>query len=535
MSNVPRQVLAVVLCGAFLLFASGCASSLAVRGDAPSDEPAQTKERVPLIPEAYHYFTTGNYLASTGDDSGAVIQYRRALTYDPASRAIRLALAQAYAREGRYDEAAITAESIRPRDSEVLSFLAQVYARMRSQARRQAVYEEWATVEPDNVQVWQFLANVYRIAGDTVQQMAALERVAELRPDPAVYETLGFLKLQTGQTEEAESWFRRAVVSDSSQKATRVMLGLAQIWSERDEPDSALVYYRHAVELNYYNTELRRRFFYYLLQQELAEEALAEARQILKLSPDEPDVLYRIAILEYDAEQLDSAEVHLTDWITRYGDDALGRFLLGRIAQERGDTATAEAQYLQSIHLADSLVEGYLALGFLYNQQGMHDSAVSLYGTALNHRPDHAGLLFGLGAALEQGDRFDEAVTTFERLIALEPEHAPALNYLGYMWADRGLRLAEALDLIKRAVDIQPDNGAYLDSYAWVLYRLGRARDAERQIREALNYIDEDAVVFEHYGDILADLGRRDEAQENWQRALDLDPDNETLKEKLKR
>ena len=364
MSNVPRQVLAVVLCGAFLLFASGCASSLAVRGDAPSDEPAQTKERVPLIPEAYHYFTTGNYLASAGDDSGAVIQYRRALTYDPGSRAIRLALAQAYAREGRYDEAAITAESIRPRDSEVLSFLAQVYARMRSQARRQAVYEEWATVEPDNVQVWQFLANAYRIAGDTVQQMAALERVAELRPDPAVYETLGFLKLQTGQTEEAESWFRRAVVSDSSQKATRVMLGLAQIWSERDEPDSALVYYRHAVELNYYNTELRRRFFYYLLQQGLAEEALAEARQILKLSPDEPDVLYRIAILEYDAEQLDSAEVHLTDWITRYGDDALGRFLLGRIAQERGDTATAEAQYLQSIHLADSLVEGSLALGF---------------------------------------------------------------------------------------------------------------------------------------------------------------------------
>ena len=103
------------------------------------------------------------------------------------------------------------------------------------------------------------------------------------------------------------------------------------------------------------------------------------------------------------------------------------------------------------------------------------------------------------------------------------------------MWADRGTRLKDALKMIERALEIQPNNGAYLDSYAWVLFRMGRTIAAARKLEEALNYIQEDAIVFEHYGDILAGLGRAKEAILNWERALIIDPDNIQLKVKLKR
>jgi tetratricopeptide (TPR) repeat protein len=490
-------------------------------------------ERVPLIPEAYHYYTAGNYLAAAGNDSAAIIQYRRALTYDPGSRQIRLALAYAYARSGRFEDAAIRAESIRPRDEEVLGFLADVYLRLRNFQRRLAIFEEWSRLDSTNVGVWRLLSQTYRATNDTLKQIAVLEMLARLQPDPVTYEQLGFLRLETGSRDSAEIWFHRAADADSSQKATRVMLGLAQIWTDREDADSAYSYYRRAVELNYYNTELRKRFFYFVLQQGRTDEAIEHARLILQLSPDEPDVLYRLGLLEYDAQQPDSAEARFTQWITQHGDDGLARYLLGRIAMERGDSTTAEAQYMESILLADTLVEAYVSLAYIYSQREQFDTAIAVYDRGLAVTEDHPSLLFGLAAALERKGEFDRSVATFEHLLALEPNHAPALNYLGYMWADQGIRLGEALALIERAVELQPENGAYLDSYAWVLYRLGRLRDAEAKLRQALDYIQDDAVVFQHYGDILADLGRMDEAIANWRRALDLDPDNAELKEKL--
>jgi tetratricopeptide (TPR) repeat protein len=513
----------------------GCAATGSVRATDSAPEEQTPAPREQLIPEAFHYYTTGNFMSSAGNDSAAVVQYRRALTYDPGSRHIRLSLARSYARLGRYEEAAITAESVRPRDPEVLELLAELYVRMRNYSRRLSVYEEWAALDSNNVAVWQFLANTYRSSNDTTGQLRALTRLAVLQPEPVVYEQMGFLELATGDVASAEQWFQKVVTVDSSQRATRVYLGLAQIWSDRDQADSAFTYYHRAVELNYYNTELRKRFFFFLLQQNRREEALEQGRIILGLASQEPDVLYRVAVLEFDAGEVDSAEVHLTRWIADYGDDGLGRFLLGRMAMEKGDTATAEAQFVQSMLLADSLVEPYLSLAFLYSRAQLHDSAQAIYRLGLTRLPDHPDLLFGYGASLEQQGEYDLAVTQFEHLLANEPDHAPALNYLGYMWADRGVRLAEALQLIGRAVELQPDNGAYLDSYAWVLYRLGRLRDAEEKLQEALNYIQDDAVVFEHYGDILADLGRRDEARSKWQRALELDPDNEELKSKLGR
>jgi tetratricopeptide (TPR) repeat protein len=518
-----------------LLVSGGCAASRASRGAEPSKVASPEVEWVPLIAEAYHYYTAGNYLAAAGNDSAAIIQYRRALTYDPGSRQIRLALAYAYARSGRFEDAAIRAESIRPRDEEVLGFLADVYLRLRNFQRRLAIYEEWSRLDSTNVRVWQLLSQTYRSTNDTLKQIDALERLARLQPDPIVYEQLGFLCLDTGNSDSAEIWFKRATVADSSQKATRVMLGLAQIWSERENPDSAYFYYSRAVELNYYNTELRKRFFYFVLQQGRTNEAIEHARLILQLSPDEPDVLYRLGLLEYDAEQPDSAEVRFTQWVTQYGDDGLARYLLGRIALERGDTTTAEAQYMESILLSDTLVEAYVSLAYIYSQREQFDTAIAVYDRGLANVPDQPALLFGLAAALERHGDFDRSVSTFERLLSLDPDHAPALNYLGYMWADQGVRLGEALALIERAVELQPENGAYLDSYAWVLYRLGRTRDAEAKVRQALDYIQDDAIVYQHYGDILADLGRMDEAADKWRRALDLDPDNVELKEKLKR
>jgi Flp pilus assembly protein TadD len=99
--------------------------------------------------------------------------------------------------------------------------------------------------------------------------------------------------------------------------------------------------------------------------------------------------------------------------------------------------------------------------------------------------------------------------------------------------ADKNVRLDESLHMIQKAVAADTANGAYLDSYAWVLYRMGRYNDALTQINKALTLIKDDATVLEHLGDIQMALGNADEARNAWQAALRVDPKNEKVKAKL--
>jgi len=531
----PAGIAAAIV--ALLLFGGlGCAARSATHapGNKSTEREARAEpEDVPLIPEAYFYFTTGNMLAAEGNDSAAVGSYQRALGHDPDSREIRLALARSYERMGRYNEAVITAEGIRPRDKRVLEFLARGYAYLRNFPRRLAIYEELATVDSADASVWQFLASAYGATRDTVKEMRALEKLADLAPTPDILEKLGFIQYDIGDKDAAEATFHRAVEQDSTQRATRVLLGLAQIWVDREEPDSAYTYFSKAIALNSGNVMLRKRFVYFLLQEHRLEEALAEARSVLAMSPADPDMLYRTGVLEYSLDEKDSAETHLTRLVTEITDDAMARYVLGRIALENGDTVTAEAQFEQSIFVADTLPEAYLSIGQIYDAHKEYDSSIAVYRRGLNSLPDQENLLFALGAAQERAGQFDNSVQTFERLLKLYPKNAAALNYLGYMLADKGVRLDEALKMIEEAVAQHPDNGAYLDSYGWVLFRLGQNRRALDKLEEALDFVQTDAVVYEHLGDVHSALGQTLEAERYWRKALELEPDNKAVKEKL--
>jgi tetratricopeptide (TPR) repeat protein len=123
-------------------------------------------------------------------------------------------------------------------------------------------------------------------------------------------------------------------------------------------------------------------------------------------------------------------------------------------------------------------------------------------------------------------------VETFEEVIARSPDYDQALNYLGYMLADRGERLEYAHRLIERAVTISPDNAAYLDSYGWVLYRLGNYDQALVHLQKAVT-LGDDSVIFDHLGDVYQAVGDAQQARTWWERALEMDPDNNQIKEKL--
>lgn len=177
-------------------------------------------------------------------------------------------------------------------------------------------------------------------------------------------------------------------------------------------------------------------------------------------------------------------------------------FLERSVAGRRDDPATA------------------LVLAEVYQEAKRHDDAIRVVSALAAKAPADDELAFRLAAAYENGDRVPEAEQTFRAILARDPLHANALNYLGYMLADRGTRASEGLAFIDRALAAEPNNPSFLDSRGWALFKLGRAADAEEPLRRAATALGGSSVIQSHYADVLTALGKREAAAAALERAL---------------
>ena len=168
------------------------------------------------------------------------------------------------------------------------------------------------------------------------------------------------------------------------------------------------------------------------------------------------------------------------------------------------------------------------------------------YGEAIQHfteaeviakasEPDSISpqFYYGFGSTLERHGDYAEAEKYFRKCLELSPNFSRAMNYLGYMWADRGERLDEAKGLIEKAVELEPKNAAYLDSMGWVLFKLKQPREALDWLQKAIQHSEEpDPTLYDHLGDIHAALKQFDKAREAWHKSVELEP-NDQVKKKL--
>ena len=171
-------------------------------------------------------------------------------------------------------------------------------------------------------------------------------------------------------------------------------------------------------------------------------------------------------------------------------------------------------------------IEGRLEAARLLQTRERYAEAIPLLEELREASPQQVQLLFWLGASYERTARHEEAEQAFQALLEIDGDFAPALNYLGYMWADQGRNLEEALVLVERAVALEPDNGAYVDSLGWALFRFGRYEQARELLERAARLVPGDAIISEHLGDVYLAVGRPAEARVHYERALSLDGDN---------
>ena len=243
-----------------------------------------------------------------------------------------------------------------------------------------------------------------------------------------------------------------------------------------------------------------------------AADAFGEATNASK-EKDASLVTYRIDSL-ISAKAFDKAlkEARAARQEPAFKDEADLKFLEAYALRGTGDEKGASALVDAMVAATKDEVNDTLAAADFYLRGKNLPRAQELFTRVTEKDRKNVRALFSLGSVLERQKRYAEAEKAFRAALALAPDSAITLNYLGYMNADRSVKLDEALSLIQKAVAADPENGSYLDSLAWALHRLGRNDEAEAAIRKAIVSQEKNAVVIAHLGLILAAKGDQVEA-----------------------
>ena len=178
--------------------------------------------------------------------------------------------------------------------------------------------------------------------------------------------------------------------------------------------------------------------------------------------------------------------------------------------------------------------DAYLLEAALYQKDGETAAEMDAYARGLAAFPDEPEILYARALSYERQDDIPRAEADLRRILVIDPDNVAALNALGYTLADRTTRYQEALELIDRARAAEPESGAIVDSYGWVLYRLGRHKEALVELRRALT-LQKDPEIAAHLAEVLWVSGQREEAMKYFEMARKLDPENRALRRALEK
>lgn len=194
--------------------------------------------------------------------------------------------------------------------------------------------------------------------------------------------------------------------------------------------------------------------------------------------------------------------------------------LLAQALQGLGRTDAAVALLTEQ---RDARPDDPLALVSLANalsQANRHDEAIAAMATGEARFGDELAYWFQRGAVFERAGRPGPAEEAFRKALGIDPQHAPTLNYLGYMYAEQGERLDEAVRLVRQALALDPDNGSYLDSLGWAIFKQGNVAEARKHLERAAGMLVQNSVIQDHLGDVLSAANDQPAAIAAWERAL---------------
>jgi tetratricopeptide (TPR) repeat protein len=461
--------------------------------------------------------------------------YKRALAVDPENEDALTGLAMVYADRGETTEAADILKKLAEKNpsQKSLRALATTYEQMKEfnlagDALRRALemnppdaaelkhelaqdqmfakdydgalktYQELVEEEPGDAASFLRMSQIYREKRDFAKARQMSEKAKGIEPANLEirFNEVGILEAE-GKTPEALQLLKDILSSTAKKtysqgdKQNRITLleRLATMYKAAEQTDQAVDTFRQISELE-------------------PEVAPAMSSEIIDA--------YRVGKEYAKAEQ--EADAALKKWPNERGVHLVHAMVIAEMGKV--DPAAAEVKKLLG---GKTDRETYLSLAQIYEKGRKFDEEAKALDQAeklSQSKEEKEGVWFARGAMYEKNKKVEPAETEFRKILESTPDRPDVLNYLGYMLADRNLRLNDALEMISKAVKMDPNNGAYLDSLGWVYYKLNRLPEAEENLRRAVDSTPRDATVHDHLGDILLKESKVREAVAQWEISL---------------
>jgi len=502
---------------------------------------------------SYMHYLKALLLTNQGSHEGALKEYEEALEFDPQSAFVYQQATELALEIGRIDKA-------------------------------RELADRFLRLEPNNPDAILLQGNVAWAQSDLRAAQASFERVLELKPvakgvkvstgaaeadeETTVYKQalFGLANLLSAESpEKAKKYFEQYLV-DNPENASEAQFQIALIEQREGRLDSAAGHLKEAIRNSSENAQARFSLAQIYEAKGDTESALGVYREILQGDPRNIALLNHVGELFYLSGDSARAREHFLSAKAVLSDHPTPCLWLALLAEQGRDFASA-AKYLQdsaalkddaSVNLrlsyyltqagrlkdAVGVLEGarrkwpenedigyFLALG--YDDLKQPSKAADMMKDVLKANPEHRDARFQLGAICERGGRIADAEVQFREILKRNAQDAPALNYLGYSLADRGLKLEEAEQMIRKAVEIDPKNGAYRDSLGWVFFKQGKAREAISELQAASKLVPDDDAVWDHLGDAYMVAGDTRTAWVSWKTALAAAPKRPEIAKKL--
>jgi tetratricopeptide (TPR) repeat protein len=437
--------------------------------------------------------------ADLGDTQRAIDKLKAVTDKNPSENTLA-ALATAYEQTRDYKSAAeVLKRALNNSDSTRLrKALAQDLFFSGQNDEALALYQHLAGEDAKDGTLRLRMSEIYRAKRDFAKSHEELDRAKALEPDniEVLYAEINLFQAE-GKTDQAITNLKNLV-----QQTTRRNYSPADARS-------------HAMLLDKLGTLYRDSG-----QQQLAVETFRQIGSLV--AEDAPRAAVQIIDTYRQAKDFDSATREADAALKKYPGERLVVLAHASLLADRGKTDEAVGE-VRGLLKGEKDRDTLLAVAQIYEKAKRYadeaktlDEADKLSTTD----EDRETIAFMRGAMFERQKKYDASEAEFRKVLAMSPQNSGAMNYLGYMLANRGLKLEEASRLIEKALEIEPDNGAYLDSLGWVYYQQGKLTEAEAPLLRAIEKIGDDPTVHDHLADVYLKMGKTKEAIAQWQTAV---------------
>jgi tetratricopeptide (TPR) repeat protein len=480
----------------------------------------------------------GRLYRLNNDLTKAENEFKTAVKLQPDSEDAVTTLAYLYNEEGDSSHAIEALSSVpeASRSAKLYSALGYTYEQQKDYKKAIEAYRHAIELDRDNLDAIRGLAQNLQNDGQTQAALDQYKIIADANPEDAqTYLRMAEIYKKAGRFDEALDNLKKAqaIVQDS----VEVPYEMASIYQAQGRYEDAaqslkdLLAKTEKADGNYTQSDKNNRAVFLerlgsdyrdMGNNQLAVETF---RKMLALGGDDNMARGYQEIIDTYREAKDWAQATATakEAVQKLPNN---RDLKMVYASQLADSGQSDAGLQQVKALLNGKPEDrevYIALSQMYSRLKRWPEAEEAINKAdqLSTKPeDKQYTAFVKGSIYERQKKYDVAEQEFKKILNSDPQNAMTLNYYGYMLADRGVRLEEALGYIRKAVELDPANGAYLDSLGWAYYKLGKYDQAEENLSKALQHTPNDPTVQDHMGDVYQKTGRLKQAAAHWERAV---------------